>query len=113
MFSRDVVVLEGLGLFERAVEHLIQGVTQPRLRGSALHLGQFGDGRVDVAQQLLHRDAHLLQHRKDDALVVLQQCGHQVQRQHLRVAVLGGSALRRLERLLRLDCKFVPLDCHL
>src|SRR5581483_8886458 len=33
-------------------------------------------------------------------------------RQHLRIAMLSCDLIRLLDRLLRLDCEFVPTNCH-
>src|ERR1051326_2940429 len=35
-----------------------------------------------------------------------------MQRQHLRIAVLARQLICLLDRLLRLDCEFVPTNCH-
>ena len=75
------------------------------LRGAAAgDLGQLFDLAIDLAQHGLRTDADFLQHRRNDAFFVLEQRRQQMQRQQLRIAVLGGEFVAPLHRFLRLDC---------
>jgi hypothetical protein len=112
MLGGDVVVLEGVGLFEGGVEDAVERVGYAGLRGGALHLGQAGDGGVDGGGERGHVDADLFKDRENDALLVLEERGHQVHGEHLGVAVFGGCTLRGLQGLLRLECELIPLDGH-
>src|ERR1700749_3977743 len=113
MFCRKVIILEVVGFLEGLVEHLLLRGTHAWLLARALNLGQLRDGGVHRRQELLRPYAHLFQHRNDNAFLILEQRRHQMQRQHLGVAIFRGMARRSLNRLLRFHGQLVPLDCHL
>ena len=68
---------------------------------------------VNVIQYCLYAEANFFQHRRNNALFIFEHCREQMYRQHLRVTVLGSQFTRTLHCFLRLDCEFVPADCHL
>src|SRR6185503_17832890 len=57
-------------------------------------------------------DADLLQHRLHDSLFVLQQRRQQMERQQLRITVLGSKVVAALYCFLRLHRKFLPTNRH-
>ena len=81
-------------------------------RAAAGNLGQALNRAVDLAQYGLRTNADFLQHRRDDAFFILEQCSQKMQRLQLGIAVLGGQIVGALHRLLRLYSKFFPTDCH-
>ena len=76
------------------------------------NLGQLLDLAVDLAQNGLRADADFFEHGRNDAFLVLEQRGQQVQRQQFGIAVLGGELVRALHGFLRFDGEFVPTNCH-
>ena len=113
MLGGDVLVLEIGGFLEGAVQKLVGGLRERRpARPPPETLGRRLDLAVRLAQHGLRTDADLLQHRRDDAFFVLQQRRQQMDRQQLRIAVLGGEFVRALHRFLRFHCEFVPTNCH-
>ena len=80
------------GLFKGLLEHPLELGGDAGL-AAALDLGELGDGGVDPGEHLLHWHAYFLEHGQDDALAIFEQGGHEVDRQHLRIAVFGGHAL--------------------
>ncbi len=67
--------------------------------GCALDFGQLSDETVHLREQLLHRYAHFLEDREDDAFLVFEQGGHEVDGQGFGVAVVAGEAHGCLNRL--------------
>ena len=60
----------------------------------------------------MRADADFFQHRRDDAFLVFEQRGEQVNRTQLGIAMLGGELVRALDGFLRFDGEFVPTDGH-
>ena len=112
MLGRDIFVLKIVGLFEGALQQLVQCRGRGRLRGSAGHLGQTLDLPIGLTQDRLRADADLLQNRRHDAFAVFDESCQQMQRHQLGVAVLGGEVVGALDRFLRLYRKSVPTDGH-
>ena len=83
----------------------------PGLRAAG-NFGQLAEGLGCFCDELVSCYSDLLQDRNDDAVFVFKQGGEQVQRQQLRVAVLGRERARALNRFLRFDSEFIPTDCH-
>jgi hypothetical protein len=109
----NVLVLEIGRFFESAVEQAVERIRHLGLRRAAAgNLGQAFDVTIDIAQQRLRANAHLLQHRRHNALSIFEQRCQQVQRLQFRIAVLGCKLARALDRLLRFYRKFVPANCH-
>ena len=94
----DVLVLEVGGFFEGSVEHLAESLAEAGLLCRPLDLGQPGDETVHPGEKLLYGHAHLVENREDDALLILKQRGHEVNRQRFRVAVVAGQPDRALDR---------------
>ena len=114
VLGRDVLVLEIVGFLESALQQL----GWPRWRAWPGRLrrrrpsGKLLDLAIDLVQHGLRADADLFQHRRNNAFLVLEQRRQQVQRQQLRIAVLGGELVPALDGFLRFYCEFVPTDCH-
>jgi hypothetical protein len=113
VLGRDVLVLEIVGFLECLVEDLLHGIGHAGLRAGAGNLGEFAQGLGCFCDELVGGYADFLQDRDDDAVLVFKQGGEQVQRQQLRVAVLGRERARALNRFLRFHCEFIPTDCHI
>src|SRR6185312_9581699 len=111
VLGRDVLILEGFGLFERALENTIQRGRSSWLRPAA-HLGQLIQCLLNLEPQLRSRHANLLQHRHNYAFAVLDQRRKQMQWQNLRIAVLSRKLARGLHCLLGFNSEFFPTNCH-
>ena len=111
MLGRNILVLERVGLLERLLQNPVQRHGCPRLRPPG-NLRQLRHRAVQARQHLLHRHAHLFEHRQHHPFTILQQRRHQVHRQHLRIAILPRQRGRRLHRRLRFHRKLFPLDRH-
>jgi hypothetical protein len=108
----DVVVLEVFGFLEGVLEDFVEGVAEAGLGGRALDFGELGDGGAEGVGERLDGDADLFKDGEDDALVIFEEGGHEVQREDFGVAVFSGEALGGLEGFLGFDGEFVPFDGH-
>ena len=88
MLGRDVLVAEPLGFVLGLVEDLVELARHRRLRVALLGIA------VDLALHLLaqgcHADAELLEHGNDDALVLVEQRGEEVEVVDDGIAVRAG-----------------------
>src|SRR5580704_9402522 len=112
MLCGDEFILELLGLFEGAIEYLIERSRRSRLRGAAAYLGQFAKGFLHFCPQLRCGYAHFFEDRNDDALAVFNERREQMKRQDFSIAVLVSELACRPHRFLRFDRKFFPTNCH-
>ena len=80
----------------------MSGTVLPLSEGSFSTASGAGAKRLDLL-------AETLQHRHDDALLLLEQAEQQVGGRHLGVGVLGGEPLRGRHGLLGLDRE--PVGC--
>src|SRR5580700_2406649 len=112
VLGRDVIVLEILSLFEGLLENLIEGVRGVRLRGGSADFGELADRVFRFGGELQRGHADLFENGGDDAFLVGQEDGEQVQRENLRIAVFRRELAGVLHGLLRFDGKFVPTDGH-
>ena len=109
MLGRNIVVFEVLRLLERLLKHLVQRrCSRPAAPSRRCTFGSFASPHAR-RQQLLHRHANLLEHRRNHALFVLQQRRQQMQRQNLRIAVLR----RQLAAPCTASCDFTVNLSHL
>ena len=100
----DVLVLELAGGLLGAAEDLHDLAGGADVLGAlAGDSGKAVEGLVDLAADLRRGRAELLQHRHDDAAVLLEEDGEKMFGGDLRVAAVVGEALRGLDGLLRLD----------
>ena len=108
----DVLVFEVCGFIKGLVEGLVERRAEARLRRGAGHARQFFLDLVQIALEPLDGHTDLFEHRGDDALAVLDEREQQVDGLQFGVAELGSARLRLLDRLLRLDGEFFPVNCH-
>ena len=98
----DVVVLEVLHLALGAAQQLHE-LRRGRGLGCAGQRRQLGERGVDVGAQRGGRDAELAEHRRDEALLLIEQGGEQVLGRDLRMAPRRGQGEGCLQGLLGLD----------
>ena len=112
VLGRNVFVLEIAGFLESLVQQLIQGIGGRRLSRAARDFGQTVNDAIGIVQNGLRTNPDLLEHRWNDAFLVLDQRGQKMHRHEFGIAVLGCQIVGALHRFLRLDCKFIPSNCH-
>src|SRR5580704_14172678 len=112
MLDGNEVVLHRIGFAMRGVEDLHQ--TAGRLRRSPAtrtrQVTQFG---LYDSIKLLAVGADLLHDRREDAFLLRDQRGKQVQRLDLRISAVGSELLGSLHGLLGFDREFVESYGHL
>ena len=109
--GRDKLVLHGVGLGRRRLEHLDQLLIRLWLRAAA-HLRQVGHLRLDDPFEVATVDADLFQERPDDSLPLRDERVQEMHRGHLRIATIGGELHGGLHGLLGLDREFVESKWH-
>ena len=112
VLGRDVFVLEVGGLFEGLLKELVDFIGERDLSRVSGNLGKFFELFVDFSQDGLRADADFFEHGRDDAFLVLEQRGEQVNGAQLGIAMLGGELVRALDGFLRFDGEFIPTDGH-
>ena len=112
MLGRDEIVLQRAGFLLGRFENLAQRVADRRRPGGAAYFGQVVQLRLDNAIELPAVGADFFQQRFDNALVLGQQRGEQVQRLDLRIAMIGGQFLGALDGFLGFDGEFVESKSH-
>ena len=95
MLGRDEVVFHRRGFFLRRFEDLAQGGAEAWLGDCATLLGQMIQFAFDHPIEIAAVNADFFQERPDDAFILGQQRGEQMQRIDLRIAVLGSELLAR------------------
>ena len=108
----NVFVLEVGGFFEGLLQQLVGGVRERGLRRLSGDFGKLFDLAIEIAENGLRADADFFQHGRDDAFFIFEQGSEQMDRQKLRIAVLGGEVVRSLDCFLRFYGEFVPTDGH-
>ena len=98
MLDAHVLVLEPRRLALRGFERLPQRLAQPER--AALHARHARERLLDLGREPLARHAQLLQHRRDRALGLGEQCREQVLGRKLGIPALARQALRAIERFL-------------
>ena len=102
MLGGNVLILKIIGFLEGALEKLVHGLGKGSLCGtSAGDLGEALDLAVHLIEHRLHANADLLHDGRNDAFAVFKQCGEEMHRQQLRIAVLGRQIVGALHRFLR------------
>ena len=111
MLDRDELVLHRGRFLERRFEHRHELAIGLRLRAAAdLRLAvQLG---LHLLLQLRHVDADFFQDRPGHAVLLVEQRRQQVQRVHLRMALVRGQRLGALDGFLRFDREFVEAEGH-
>ena len=97
VLGRDVLVAELFGLVFGFVEDLVELARHRGLRVALLRV--FVDPAGHLLAERGDAGAELLQHRNDDALILLEQRGEQMEIVDDRVAVAAGEVDRFVERL--------------
>src|SRR6185295_2444990 len=106
VLGRDVLVLQPLRFFPRAIDHALEagrGVRAP----SALHLRELRDLGLYLGRHRVRPRAELGEQRAHHALLLLEQGEQQMLRLDRLVVALVGERLGGLHRLLRLHGQLV------
>ena len=112
MLGGNVFVLEVGSFFESLLEQLVDFIRKHGLSGASRNFGQLFEFAINLAEHGLRSNADLFQYRRNDAFLVFEQRGQQMQRLEFRIAVLGGELVGPLDGFLRFDGEFIPTDRH-
>src|ERR1700690_2333917 len=106
MFGGNILVLELGGLFERALQNVVQGTPQVLLRKS-LNFRQVPDFTFDVLGEYLRPDAETREQRRHHTILLLRESGKKMHRFNRLILVAGGNFMSCLDGLLGLHGHFV------
>ena len=110
MLGGEIVVTEFCPDRVRVVEDTVALARQTRF--SAVRLCLSGDGRLGLGPELRRLTLNLGQQRKDNALLLAEQCEEEMIRCHLGVGFCACPFEGAGHSLLRLYCPFVGVNSH-